>query len=213
MTRHIAITLAAALAAGACASGTRVESAGEIAPATPMNGAVLPAGTTMRVRLNESVGTRSSHEGDQFSATVTEAVRASNGVDAVPEGSMLFGRVTGLHSANVPGEHAVIRLAFDSVRIRGESYPFDGMISDVNVTSEQTDPTKAGVAKEAGVGAIAGAALGAIIGGAELSKIITGGLLGAAAGTVISLGTGSTQSVIPSGTRMTVRSTDTVRLR
>ena len=49
MTRHIAITLAAALAAGACASGTRVESAGEIAPATPMNGAVLPAGTTKTV--------------------------------------------------------------------------------------------------------------------------------------------------------------------
>jgi hypothetical protein len=213
MTRHIAITLAAAFAAGACASGTRVESAGEIAPATPMSGAVLPAGTTMRVRLNESVGTRSSHEGDQFTTMVTEAVRASNGVDAVPEGSMLFGHVSGLHSANVPGEHAVIRLAFDSVRIRGESYPFDGMISDVNVTREQTDPTTAGVAKEAGVGAIAGAALGVIIGGAELSKIITGGLLGAAAGTVISLGPGSTQSVIPSGTRMTVRSTETVRLR
>jgi hypothetical protein len=126
---------------------------------------------------------------------------------------MLFGHVSGLHSANVPGEHAVIRLAFDSVRIRGESYPFDAMISDVNVTREQTDPTTAGVAKEAGVGAIAGAALGVIIGGAELSKIITGGLLGAAAGTVISLGTGSTQSVIPSGTRMTVRSTETVRMR
>jgi hypothetical protein len=213
MARHIAITLAAALAAGACASGTRVESAGEIAPATSMNGAVLPAGTTMRVRLNESVGTRSSHEGDQFTATVTDAVRASNGVDAVPEGSTLFGRVTGLHAANVPGEQPVIRLAFDSVRIRGMSYPFDGTISDVKVATEQTDPTKASVAKEAGVGAIAGAALGAIIGGAELSKIITGGLLGAAAGTVISLGTGSTQSVIASGTRMTVRSTDTVRLR
>jgi hypothetical protein len=213
MTRHIAITLAAALATGACASGTRVESAGEIAPATPMNGAVLPAGTTMRVRLNEAVGTRSSHEGDQFSATVTEAVRASNGVDAVPVGSMLFGHVTGLHSANLPGEQAVIRLAFDSVRIRGMAYPFDGQISDVKVASEQTDPTKASVAKEAGVGAIAGAAFGAIIGGAELSKIITGGLLGAAAGTVISLGTGSTQSVIPEGTRMSVRSMDTVRLR
>jgi hypothetical protein len=201
------------LAAGACASGTRVESAGEIAPALPMNGAVLPAGTTMRVQLNESVGTRSSHEGDPFSATVTEAVRASNGVDAVPVGSMLYGRVTGLHPANVPGEQSVIRLAFDSVRIRGEAYPFDGTISDVRVATEQTDPTKASVAKDAGVGAIAGAALGVIIGGAELGKIITGGLLGAAAGTVISLGTGSTQSVIPSGTRMSVRSTDTVRLR
>ena len=213
MTRHIAITLAAAIAAAGCASGTRVESAGEIAPATPMNGAVLPAGTTMRVKLNESVGTRSSHEGDQFTATVTESVRAENGVDAVPVGSMLFGRVTGLHAAAGPGEQAVIRLAFDSVRIRGMSYPFDGTISSVNVEKEQTDPTKAGVAKEAAVGAIAGAAFGAILGGVELSKIITGGLLGAAAGTVISLGTGSTQAVIPSGTRMSVRATETVRLR
>jgi len=213
MTRNLAITLAAALVAGACASGTRVESAGEIAPATPMNGAVLPIGTTMRTRLNESIGTRSSHEGDEFTATVMESVRASNGVDAVPVGSMLFGRVTGLHHSAVPGEQAVIRLAFDSVRIRGMTYPFDGSITDVNVQTEQTDPTKASIAKEAGVGAIAGAALGAIIGGAELSKIITGGLLGAAAGTVISLGTGSTQAVIPSGTRMTVRSTEQVRLR
>lgn len=213
MTRHIAITLAAALAAGACSTGTRVESAGEIAPAMPMNGAVLPAGTTMRVKLNESVGTLSSHEGDQFTATVTENVTAQNGIDAVPVGSMLFGRVTGLHQSAVPGEHAVIRLAFDSVRIRGMSYPFDAAITNVNVQREQTDPTKASVAKEAGVGAIAGAALGAVLGGAELSKIITGGLLGAAAGTVISLGTGSTQSVIPSGTRMTVRSTQNVQLR
>jgi len=213
MTRHMAITLAAALAAGACSSGTRVESAGEIAPATPMNGAVLPAGTTMRVKLNETIGTISSHDGDQFTASVMEGVRAQNGVDAVPVGSMVFGRVTGLHQSAVPGEQAVIRLAFDSLRIRGMSYPFDGTITNVNVQTEQTDPTKASVAKEAGVGAIAGAALGAVLGGAELSKIITGGLLGAAAGTVISLGTGSTQAVIPAGTRMTLRSTETVSLR
>jgi hypothetical protein len=37
-------------------------------------------------------------------------------------GSTVLSNVTGLHSANVPGEQAVIRLAFDSVRIRGESY-------------------------------------------------------------------------------------------
>jgi hypothetical protein len=58
--------------------------------------------------------------------------------------------------------------------------------------------------------AIAGAALGAIVGGAELSKIINGGLPGVAAGTVILPGTGSTRTVIPSGTRMSVRSTDTI---
>jgi len=55
--------------------------------------------------------------------------------------------------------------------------------------------------------------LGAIISGGDLSKIISGGLLGAAAGTVISLGTGSTQSVIPAGSMMTIRSTQPVQIR
>ncbi len=174
---------------------------------------MLPTGTSMRVRLNESVGTVSSHEGDMFTATVVDAVRAQNGADAVPAGSMIFGRVTGVHHSAVPGEKSVIRLAFDSITVRGLSYPFDGTISEVNVQQELTDPTKASVAKEAGVGAIAGAALGAVIGGAELSKIITGGLLGAAAGTVISLGVGTEQTVIPSGTHMTIRSTEPVRLQ
>jgi hypothetical protein len=202
MTRYMAITLGALVAVGACARGTRVESAGEVAPATPRTGAVLPAGTTMRVRLNESVGTTTSHEGDQFSATVVDDVMAENGVAALPMGSMLFGRVTGVHHSSIENEHSVIRLAFDSIRVRGNIYPFDGSITSVNVENEVTDPTKASVAKDAGV-----------LGGAELSKIITGGLLGAAAGTVVSLGTGTTQSVIPSGTHMTVRSVETVRMR
>lgn len=213
MTRQLPILLAAAVAASACMSRTRVESAGEVAPATPVTGAVLPTGTTMDARLNESVGTVSSHDGDRFTATVTRAVRAENGADAVPTGSTLFGHVSGLHHSVVPGEQSVIRMAFDSIRIRDRSYPFDGSISNVNVSSEQTNSTAASTAKEAGVGAAAGAVLGAIIGGADLSKIITGGLLGAAAGTVISLGTGTTQGVIPSGTIMTVRSTEAVRLR
>lgn len=167
----------------------------------------------MSVRLNESVGTVSSHEGDRFTATVVDDVRAENGANAVPSGSLVFGRVTGLHASAVPGEQSLIRLSFDSIRVRDRAYPFNASISNVNVSHEQTNPTTSSTAKEAAVGAVAGAALGAILGGADLSKIITGGLLGAAAGTVISLGTGASQSVIPSGTRMTIRSTETVRLR
>jgi hypothetical protein len=213
MTRQLALSFAAMVAAGACAGSTRVESAGEVAPATPITGASLPSGTTMNVRLNESVGTVSSHRGDQFTATVVDDVRAENGANAVPSGSMVFGRVTGLHSSAMPGEQSVIRLAFDSIRVRDRTYPFDASIANVNVSHEQTNATTSSTAKDAAVGAVAGATLGAILGGADLSKIITGGLLGAAAGTVISLGTGANQSVIPSGTRMTIRSTETVRLR
>jgi hypothetical protein len=42
--------------------------------------------------------------------------------------------------------------------------------------------------------------------------MISGGLLGAADGSVISLGTGGTQSVIPAGSSMMLRSTQTVLL-
>ena len=213
MTRQLALSFAAMVAVSACSSSTRVESAGEVAPATPVTGAVLPSGTSLDVRLNQTVGTVSSHQGDQFTATVVDAVRAENGANAVPAGSMVFGRVTGLHASAIPGEQSMIRLAFDSIRVRDRTYPFDASISNVNVSREQTNATTSSTAKEAAVGAVAGAALGAILGGADLSKIITGGLLGAAAGTVISLGTGATQSAIPSGTRMTIRSTETVRLR
>jgi hypothetical protein len=55
--------------------------------------------------------------------------------------------------------------------------------------------------------------LGAVLSGGELNKILLGGALGAAAGTVISLGMGDTEAVLPAGTRMTLQTTQTVSLR
>jgi outer membrane lipoprotein SlyB len=66
--------------------------------------------------------------------------------------------------------------------------------------------------EKAGIGAVAGAALGAIISGAALDKILLGGALGAAAGTVISLGT-DREPELPEGTRMVLRTTRSVALR
>jgi hypothetical protein len=68
--------------------------------------------------------------------------------------------------------------------------------------------------RDATTGAVAGAVLGAVISGAELGKIVTGGLLGAAAGTVISLGTGDASSAtIPAGSTVTVRSNSGIQIR
>jgi hypothetical protein len=63
------------------------------------------------------------------------------------------------------------------------------------------------------VGAAAGAVLGAVLSGGEIDDILKGGLIGAAAGTVISLGTSSAEAVLPAGTRMTLQTTRTVALR
>jgi hypothetical protein len=167
----------------------------------------------MNVRLNESVGTVSSKEGDRFTATLIDPVVATNGATAVPAGATLTGHVTGLHAATLPTEQSVIRLAFDNLSFNGNSYPFDASISNVTVKNESTNANTSSTVRGAVTGAAAGAVLGAIISGGDLSKILSGGLLGAAAGTVISLGTGGTQSVIPAGSTMTVRSTQGIQLR
>jgi hypothetical protein len=213
MKGQFALLIGALGAVAGCARNAQVESSGEVATATPANRSMLPAGTSMTARLNQSLGTSASKEGDQFTATVTNAVVAQNGATAVPSGAMLYGHVTGLHSATLPTDQAVIRLAFDSISFGGRSYPFDASISNVAVRNETGNPSTNSTVRDAAAGAAAGAVLGGIISGGDLSKMITAGLLGAAAGTAISLGTGTGQAVIPAGTAMTVRSTQEVRIR
>ena len=202
-----------AIVTGACASGPQVESsAGDVAPAILANADVLPAGSTLTVRLNETLGTKSSKVGDAFTATTTQAILAQNGQAVVPGGATLYGHVTGLHSPTITGEQAVIRLGFDSLGLAGRQYPFDASISSVALAGQTTGSTSSTV-RTAATGAAAGAVLGAIISGGDLDKIITGGLLGAAAGTVISLGRGDVEAVLPAGSTLTVRSMETVAIR
>lgn len=214
MIRHTILTFAACAAAtlvGGCASGTQVTSGGDVASVTPANRNYLPVGTTMTVHLDQSIST-ASHEGDTFSATVIDPVYASDNTIAVPVGASLFGHITGVHAATLPTEQNVIRLNFDELRLNGRSYPFSGAISNVAVQNKNSAGSN--TARAAATGAAAGAVLGAVLGGGELSKIITGGLLGAAAGTVISMGVGnSTQATIPAGSTVVVRSTQPVQVR
>jgi hypothetical protein len=199
--------------AAACTQPARIEttSGGEVASSVPASANALPAGTMVTARLDQSLGTKSNKVGDQFTATTTEAVMAQNGQTVVPAGAKVYGHVTGLHSPTVTGEQAVIRLDFDSIAISGRRYPFEASINSVAVAGQTTGSTSATI-KSAGVGAAAGAAIGAVLSGGELDKIVAGGLLGAAAGTVISLGRGDVESVLPAGSTLTVRSTESVTI-
>jgi hypothetical protein len=167
----------------------------------------------MTATINQAVGTAVSRQGDQFTATVTNAVIAQNGATAVPAGAMLFGRVTGLHGSSSPTDQGVIRLDFDSIAFNNRAFPFDGNISNVTVRNESGAASRTNAVRGAVAGGAAGAAFGAIVSGGDLSRVISTGILGAAAGTVISLGVGSTDAVIPAGTTMRVTSTQEVRVR
>jgi hypothetical protein len=55
--------------------------------------------------------------------------------------------------------------------------------------------------------------LGAVIGDADLKNILAGAAIGAAAGTVISMGASDVEAVLPAGSELTLRSTEMVSLR
>ena len=205
------IALAAALATGACSRATTVESSGEVMTPTPVNASSLPVVSVINVTLDQQVGTKTSKVGDTFSATVTDAVVASNGQTVVPAGSKVYGKVTGLQDSDNATQKAAIRLDFERININGIERPFEANITSTNLVNEGQD-SRNETLKKAGIGAAAGAVLGAVIGGGDVSKILGGAAIGAAAGTVISLGTGEVDAVLPAGSKMTLQTTQQVTL-
>ena len=203
--------LAAMAATGACARTTTVESTGDVAPATPVNATTLPTGSVVTVSLDQPVGTKTSKVGDTFSATVAEPIVASNGQTVVPAGSKVYGKVTGLQDSDNVGQKAAIRLDFERINVNGVERPFEANITATNLQT-QKEETRDETLKKAGIGAAAGAVLGAVIGGGDISKILGGAAIGAAAGTVISLGGGDVEAVLPAGSKMTLQTTQQVAM-
>jgi hypothetical protein len=166
----------------------------------------------LEVRLNQTLGTKVSKVGDTFTATVQKPVHAQNGELVVPEGATVEGRVTALDDSDHAGDRALIRLDFDRLSFNGQRYDLDAAITRA-ATQQSGRDSRDETLRKAGIGAVAGGVLGAIIGDAELKDIAIGAAVGAAAGTLISLGTGDVEAALPAGTPMTLRVTQTVALR
>jgi hypothetical protein len=210
-TMHTVFAVAAMISAGACSRAATVQSSGEVAVPTPVSANSLPTGSVVNVTLDQQVGTKTSKVGDTFSATVTDAIVASNGQTVVPAGSKVYGKVTGLQDSNNAGQKAAIRLDFERININGIERPFEAKITATKLQTQGED-SRNETLKKAGIGAAAGAVLGAVIGGGDVSKILGGAAIGAAAGTVISLGTGEVDAVLPAGSKMTLQTTQQVTL-
>ena len=213
MRKTIPAALVVGLMLAGCARTTRVESGGDVdLGSTPVDARMLPGGSMIEVTLDKEIGTKVSKVGDAFSATVQNAILAQNGATVVPAGSKVYGRVTAVDNSEHVGDAAVIKVDFERLAVSGRDYPFNATVTATNLQTRGGD-TRNETLKKAGVGAAAGAVLGAVLSGGDLDKILLGGVLGAAAGTAISLGMGDTEAVLPSGTRMTLRTTQQVALQ
>lgn len=147
----------------------------------------IEANETIRVRMDSELNSKTARIGNRFSTTVTEPVYAANGVEAIPAGSKVWGRVTAVKRAErrSPG---TISVSFNSVELPNKTrYPINGSLAslqadEVNSDSESTVEGRSNRKRDAvfiGGGAATGAIIGAIAGGgkgAGIGAIIGGGL-------------------------------------
>jgi hypothetical protein len=178
----------------------------------------VAANQVIRVRINESLNSKTARIGDRFSTNVTEPVYADGGTQVIPVGSRVWGRVTSVKRAGrrSPG---TITVSFYSVQLpNGTSYPINGSLAslqadDVNADNEGTVAGRSNQKRNAvfiGGGAAGGALIGAIAGGGKGAAI--GALLGGALGTGARVYEKEKEAQVKSGTEFGVILNQSIRL-
>ena len=155
----------------------------------------LPAGTSLRVRLDQDLGSKISRPGDMFNATIADDVIV-NGQTVIARGARAEGTVIDAQPLGRFKGAARLALRLERVRTNWGSYP---------VATSSISRAEKGKGKRTGIFAGGGAALGAIIGGiAGGGKgALIGGLTGAGAGAAGSAFTGNTEILLPAETLLT----------
>lgn len=175
-------------------------------PQAPPPAAVveLPAGTRLRVRLDQDLGSKISQPGDSFNATVASDV-VVGGQTVIPQGSRAEGTVIDAKPLGRFKGGALLEVRLERVRTNWGSYP---------VQTGSIDRVEKGKGKRsllfAGGGAGLGALIGGLAGGGRGAAI--GALAGGGAGTAGGAFTGNRQIVLPAETVLTFHLDRPVRI-
>ena len=146
-------------------------------------------GQTFRVRMNETISSKTARVGDRFTTTVTEPVYSDTGVIVIPVGSTVTGRVDSVRIAKKGGDPGSIDASFVEVRLpNGTRRAINGSLTDLNTKQAKSDAEGSASGDERkndklifiGGGAAGGAILGGAIGGGKGALI--GGILGGLGG-------------------------------
>jgi hypothetical protein len=178
---------------------------------TEPNYHTVRAGQVINVKINQTISSETARVGDQFTTVTTIPVYA-DGIEVIPAGSTIVGRVTSVMRAQRKNKAGTIGVSFVSVRLpSGISRAINGSLTDAIDTSTAKSDNESQVSGRStarrnvvfiGGGAAAGAIIGAIAGGgtgAGVGTLIGGGL--GAAGAYFSKGK---EAVVKSGTEFGV---------
>ena len=141
----------------------------------------IKTGTVFRVRLENDLSSKTARVGDTFRTKTIDPVYSSGGVQLVPAGSTIFGRVSSVQRAAKNGKVGNINVTFYSLVLPNQrKAAINGMLTSLDeggTTSDNEGTVSAKKTSKRNLRFIGGgAAGGAIIGG------ITGGGKGAAVG-------------------------------
>lgn len=172
----------------------------------PATATLVPAGTQLRIRLGETLSSKEVRAGDRFSATVVnpsryEEAKVTGHIRSITKSGRVEGRTT-------------MSLSFDSIRLSdGRTGPLRAEVLRVydsesaqNVDAEgrvQSGGRGKQTLKRSGIGAAAGAVIGAIAGGRKGAAI--GMIAGGAAGAGSIALEGSKELKLERGTEMLIR--------
>jgi len=168
---------------------------------------LVPVGTDLKVRINDTLTSKESRVGDRFTATVIDPSRFDE--------ARVYGHVSSIQKSGKIKGRTSMNLAFDSVELRdGRKGVLHGYVTRVYSDDSGKADNEGGIesgsrtkqtVKRAGIGATVGAIVGGIAGGGKGAAI---GLIVGGAGGAGSLAVqGSKELKIESGTEMLVHVT------
>lgn len=172
MRKRLTIELAALLVAAALPAWAQTSQS----IASKASKVLIPAGTVLHVRLETTLTSKTSKDGDKFTGVIDQPVNVG-GKEVVPQGSIVAGHVTfAKPSGRIKGK-AEMRIVLDQITTPDEDkYAMSGTLEDTNGgpcaqtgsddegTIKGCGKTKKDAAKDAAIGGAMGAGIGATIG-------------------------------------------------
>lgn len=168
---------------------------------------LVPIGTDLKIRLNDTLSSKDSRVGDRFTATVVDPSRFDE--------AKVYGHVSSIQKSGKVKGRTSMNLAFDRIELLdGRKGVLHGYVTRVYGDDAGKADEEGGVesgsrskqtVKRAGIGAVAGGIIGGIAGGGKGAAI--GLIIGGAGGAGSLAVQGSKELKIESGTEMLVHVT------
>jgi hypothetical protein len=166
---------------------------------------IVPAGTTLTVRIADTLSSKTSTDGQPFSGTLVNPISVE-GTTVFPAGATVSGAVVTAHSAGRFKGASLLEIKLDSITVGGRPI----VISTVPLSRSEKGKGKRSAAMIGG-GAGAGALIGALAGGGKGAAI--GALVGGGAGTAGAGLTGNRDVTFPAESAVSFRLSAPVEIK